>query len=127
MPRQPTSEHRHHADQDEHHGSVVSTTSANRTSSTGDRSGAEPPAGRLDLPRRRRGRPDRLGTGQVGEQRRRASRGSCRPHRVAALVELVLGQPAHGVVLAERGDRGLPVGVTDAQLGSTSSSESTRS
>ena len=63
------------------------------------------------------GGPDRLRTRQVGEQRPARERGPGRPGTRGPLVVLVLGQPAGGVVLAERGDRGLPLGVADPQLG----------
>ena len=63
----------------------------------------------------------RLRPGQVGEQRPAApSAVRAAQARVGPLVELLLGQPARGVVLAERGDRGLPLGVADPQLGAVS-------
>ena len=93
-------------------------TIAISTGITGDPAGAGGPgrpAGPPALRQRLTRRPERHRLGQVAEQALQVDPGPGRVRGLHAGVVLVLVEPAGGVMVAERGDRLLPLGVPDPE------------
>ncbi len=110
QPEQHEGQVRDHGDRDQHE----QRPAPGRPGTGAARRGATAARGRAGAGER---------TGRSAKTGARSPCGPRRPHRVAALVELVLGQPADGVVLTEQLHGRLTVGVTEAQRVHHSSSE----